>query len=677
MKKCVIGPLALALVLTPLVLSGCGTPAASGGRDQYQQAITVARGAIWADINAGLASAGAAAILDGGNVVYSEGFGPADRSVSSPVTPSTLFNIGSCSKAFVGAALMTLVDRGKVKLDAPVTRYLPEFKMEDPRYKDITVRMLLNHTSGFPGADYANNMGYAFNDKIYEDTMANLARSHLKAAPGETAPYCNDGFTLAEMIVAKVSGKKFIDYVMSDVCAPLGLVRTGPSVGERPDDGIARYYQPDNGKMVPPEVLSVAGAGGISSTVEEMVEFMDSFAKGGRRILSDASIAAMTSPSPSAWAKACVAQAGVNPEMTYGLGFDQTYVPKYKAQGIRIVAKGGDSDVYHSMMLLVPDKRIAVAVIAAGAGPKASDTCYAILDSVLEAKGLYKPAKTSVVPPSPQPLPSSYADLGGIYAGDTHAYRLSMDYESNTVDLGLMDRMDVVKTIPLTYRDGELYSETGDKFRLLDAGGRVTLLVSLDGGYMTMGQLLAPIASPVSMEPGFDGKMWVRRNVKPWEAMSTDVDMIKVSSAVPELPGYIDLRGIKKVSSPTFAGMSVDAIRDLTELTLFDQGGRSWARVSDYLYSAADTTVSTLSSGAKTVTIGKDGYNEWLKTGSDLVFTVKKPASARVVIFAPDGSPSYDSEVDQGQVFAPAGSFLMLAGNPGQSLAVTAAPAGK
>ncbi|MHB8896129.1 MAG: serine hydrolase domain-containing protein [Candidatus Geothermincolia bacterium] len=674
------GPLLLviALLLSTILLSGCGSGGSAAKADPYQAAIELARTEVWKDINSGKASSASVAILDNGNVVYSEGLGVADRATGVPVSARTLFNIGSVSKTFDAAALMVLVDEGKVKLDAPVTQYLPEFKMADPRYKDVTVRMLLNHQSGFPGSDYANNMGYAFNKPIYEETLAVLAQSHLKAAPGATAPYCNDGFTLAEMIVARLSGQTFLDFLSNKVLKPLSLTRTGDSVGMRPDDGISRFYLADSGKIVPPEVLSVRGAGGISSTAEELVLFMDSFSKSGPHVLSDSSIAEMSKPSPSVFAKAAVKETGVNPEMTYGLGFDLTGIPTLQAQGIKVIGKGGDSDDYHSMMLAVPDKRISVAVIEAGHGSRAAEITLSMLRSVLEAKGLVKKVNSpATAPPAPQAIPAGYANLAGYYAGDTSTYKLSLDLNQNIGELTVIKNGVESSPAALAYRDGNLYTAAGGQFKLISAAGRDMLIAAVDGGYMTMGQRLTSISNPQALGTNIDGQVWLRRNVKPFEAMSatTQTHLVR-STALPGMPGYIAFYGVKKIESGNFAGMPVDAIRDLTELTLLDRNGQTWARVSDSLYSKIDTA-APVGAGQKNVTIGKDGYNEWLKTEGDLILKIVKPSKCRVVVFEPGGSVSYDSEIDQGEMFVAAGSLVELAGLPGNVLSVTAtAPPG-
>src|SRR5690606_15392749 len=149
--------------------------------------------------NTGRAASATVAIMDGGEVVYAEGFGMADRERGIPATPETRFNIGSVSKVVAATAIMPPVDAGSVDLAAPATRYLPGFTMADPRYEDITVRMLLSHTSGLNGTLYTGSFGYAYNPHVHEELLEALSLAHLRHAPGAMAVYTNDGFTLAEM----------------------------------------------------------------------------------------------------------------------------------------------------------------------------------------------------------------------------------------------------------------------------------------------------------------------------------------------------------------------------------------------------------------------------------------------------------------------------------------------
>ncbi|MBN2066535.1 MAG: beta-lactamase family protein, partial [Candidatus Thermoplasmatota archaeon] len=140
LKKLFFAALLITLLSLAVFTGGCDV--ITGAQASYEEAIATARTELWKGINQGTASSGAAAIMDGGKIVYVEGFGMADRAKSVPVDNNTLFNIGSISKVYVAAAIMILVDEGNVALDTPVTHYLPDFTMADERYKDITVRML-------------------------------------------------------------------------------------------------------------------------------------------------------------------------------------------------------------------------------------------------------------------------------------------------------------------------------------------------------------------------------------------------------------------------------------------------------------------------------------------------------------------------------------------------------
>jgi hypothetical protein len=534
--------------------------------------------------------------------------------------------------------------------------------------------MLLDHTSGVPGTEYANNMGYAYNDDIYEETLGTLARSHLKAAPGGTAPYCNDGFTLAEMIVEEVSGQDYIDFVSERLCAPLSLSRTGASVGERPDEGYTRYYQSDTGKKVPAEVLSVLGAGGLSSTPTELVLFADSFCKGGRGILSDGSIAEMTKPQRSEFATACIEKDGINPEMAYGLGFDLVEFPPLQEKDIKVIGKGGDSDDYHTMLLAAPGERVAVAATVAGQGSSVETFTFDILTSVLEAKGLVEKEEEPVQPPpAPQEIPREYAEFAGYYSGG-NLQRISFDLEAGTATLDTISSDDTM-SVPLAYRDGGFFTETGKELVLLSLEGRKCLVAKAFGSPLMMvaSEMVPAVTDPLSLAIEPDGKLWLRRNVKPFESIGLAGTHVIEPATYPDLPGYVDFVGLKVVTSPETAGMISDVVRDESELDLVDMDGETWAWVSNMLFSPGND-VEALSEGGKSVTIGEDGYNEWFSAKADLVLKVRKPEGARVIVFSPDHESVYDSEIDKGDIYVLAGSLVEIAGMPGDVVEMSVSP---
>jgi CubicO group peptidase (beta-lactamase class C family) len=163
-------------------------------------------------------------IVEDNRLVYSRGFGLMKLGdPSRPVTPETLFHMASITKPFVATALMQLVERGKVDLDAPVTRYVPYFRLKDPRYKDITVRQMVTHTSGMP--DVKN---YGWNQPEYDDGaleryVRSLDDKALLWQPGHKFRYSNMAFEVLGDLVAKVSGMSFEDYVETSILKPVGM----------------------------------------------------------------------------------------------------------------------------------------------------------------------------------------------------------------------------------------------------------------------------------------------------------------------------------------------------------------------------------------------------------------------------------------------------------------------
>ncbi|MBP1754670.1 MAG: beta-lactamase class protein, partial [Firmicutes bacterium] len=167
------------------------------------------------------------ALMDQGEIVISGQSGVYSKEADAPLTGDNMYGIGSVSKVFTAVAIMQLVEAGKVKLSAPVVSYLPSFTMADKRYKDITVRMLLNHSSGLMGSTFSSTMLFDDNDTLSMDALLqNLKEQRLKADPGAFSVYCNDGFSLAQLVVEKVSGQDFSEYVMNNITKPLNMKNT-------------------------------------------------------------------------------------------------------------------------------------------------------------------------------------------------------------------------------------------------------------------------------------------------------------------------------------------------------------------------------------------------------------------------------------------------------------------
>ncbi len=663
--------ISLVLVLVLSVASAAFfAPKINNTQDNYKEAIVTARTEMWQSINSGQIGSGAIAIMDNGKIVYSEGFGMADRENSTPVTSNTLFNIGSISKTFCATAIMVLVDDGKVKLDDNVTNYLPDFTMADPRYKDITVRMLLDHTSGLPGTTWSNSIGYEYNVNYYQEVLSSLSQAHLKAAPGEAAPYTNDAFTLAEMIVARVSGESYIDFLSQRVFQPLSLDYTGLSVGEQTSHTIAQYYSSSSGLKDQPQVVSILGAGGLASTPNDLVRFADSFSSGGQHILSQASLDEMMKAQPSAFAVRAMSQIGVNPEWQYGLGLDFAGLPVYHQIGIDVFGKGGDVEDYHGSLISSSNQRLSVAVLVSGLMNKGTDIAFHVFDAVLQEKGLMQKPDVPIATPSTEPIPAQYASFEGYYSPK---YQFSFDFTANVCFMSSLGTTGTWSApYPLAYRDG--YFDAGTthiSFATVDGQNYMLMSVDCNTAYIVGGQQLKQLDNPLSLGVDINGAVWLRRNVAPYEAVTTLAPpYIVVSATTDGLPGYVGFNGIKVVDSLDHAGMPAGTVRDQTELTLLNRDGQVWVQASDAIYSPI-SDAKLLNKGTNSVTIGSEGYNEWFVATSGAVLSFQVPAKDKATVFAPDGSPFYDSATFTGEVYVPQGCFVMLAGQPGDVLGVS------
>src|SRR5215471_1626984 len=163
-------------------------------------------------------------VVKDGSLVYSRGVGTMELGApNKAVTPETLFHMASITKPFVATAVMQLVEQGKVDLEAPVTRYVPYFRLKDDRYRLITVRQMVTHTSGMPDVeDYQWNKP-EYDDGALERYVRSLQTKELRWDPGTKFAYSNMAFEVLGDLVAKVSGVSFEQYVDAHLLKPLGM----------------------------------------------------------------------------------------------------------------------------------------------------------------------------------------------------------------------------------------------------------------------------------------------------------------------------------------------------------------------------------------------------------------------------------------------------------------------
>ena len=322
-----------------------------------------------------------------------------------------IYCVGSVSKVYATAAVMKLADEGKVDIDAPVTEYVPDFTLDDERYRDITVRMLMDHTSGIMGTTQLGAFCYE-HGTLHDDMFLKiLSKQRLKADPGKYAAYCNDGFDLLALIVENVTGMDYTDYVRAELAGPTGGASTGSAVDFETLGTPAPSFTPGN-LHTDFGVTEALGAGGIYSTAADVADFGAAFFEGSTVLLSEKAKQEMA----SLWNKG-------RDDDPYkdgnGLGWDEVQMQGYEEAGVQVLLKGGDAIANHAALMVAPEEEISAAVLSNG-GSSALNAFLAdaLLQTVLEERGIKMVSEADEQYDLTADIPAEYDMYEGFYSSE-------------------------------------------------------------------------------------------------------------------------------------------------------------------------------------------------------------------------------------------------------------------
>ncbi len=692
-----------ALILFSLMLTaGCGSESSSNSESQPAYGATVEEGRLAA--NETLQQTGASSISVGffadGRIVWTEDFGFTGAGRKTAPAPDTMFGIGSVSKMFAAVATMILVDQGKVNLDEPVKTYIPEFSMLSPEYEQVTVRMLLNHSSGFPGSEYRNSQTVSPMVDYLDQLIDSLKNERLKHAPGYLQTYCNDGFSLLEKLIENISGEKYAQFVQDEILDPLEMGHSRYALSYFPDDSYARSYT--SGVADPQVFANPYASAGMNTTHTDMLRFLMMFVGKGKsgdtRILSESSVAAMgTDQTPGKFSPV------INEGVRFGLGWDTVTQPAFKVLGIRAWEKGGDISEYGADMIVLPDEGMTVFV--AGTRGVGSSMAKAVAERILLRALVEKgriAAFPQALPMTPKdiktPTQSQLDDITGYFANPSRVWHIQKNPDSSIkADIYSGDNNWSPAMLNLKLRTDGLFSSDSDPLTELctvSANLRTYLIVRRKGGngHYQDDMMLAEKISP----KGTLSTAWSSRIPLKWLVVNESLDSVSleglVKLGIEEITGLEGLlcvstgSGTYSMLDPTLAeGSDVDKLasvklfllpqagRDVNDLFIFTPQGETgnWARFGSNIYRPLES-VTAIATPEATIIIGAGGYDEWRKFDGAAGGSVSIISSSPWIIRGPDLKLAASGK-STGSAVLPAVSgnyYLQFSGKPGDFIMV-------
>lgn len=413
------------------------------------------------------------ALVDDREIIWTEGFGYADREQRTAATPETAYQIGSITKLLTAFVIMQLVQQKRVDLDRPVTDYVPEFSMRTrwPQALPITVRALLCHHAGLP----TYLLKGFFSDQSLTDLLKELRSEHLAYEPHSVFNYSNLGYNLLGLIIERITGLTYNAAMAERLLAPLGMARTGFAVDDRIGAFLARGYVHD--QPAEPTPVRDVPAGGLYSNVLDLARFMRCMLAGGnldgQSILDERESRQMLEVQ--------------YPDRT--LNFGQRFGLGWMLSGLPI--EGGGSQAWHnggtkafiSQLALLPEKKLGVVVLANAdcAANLVYETAETALRLALEMRhGVAlvekKLAPETVLPPATLTQHvGDYSLMGSLAKVSLGKKRLKLHVLQHVLDLVPVspDRFRVefnllgIKSVPISFPPVEFLQVQGRRFAVL------------------------------------------------------------------------------------------------------------------------------------------------------------------------------------------------------------------
>lgn len=433
-----------------------------------------------------------------GKALYRAGFGLASLELKTPVRPDMVFRIGSVTKQFTAAAILTLVEDGKVELTAPISRYLTD---TPPSWGEVTVEMLLNHTSGIPSYTNDPTFGQQFRTDFTPEKLLKtfVLDKPLEFKPGHDHRYNNTGYFLLGQLIHKVSGQPWERYLKARFFDPLGMKHTRLGTETELIPGLVQGYTAGPRPAAYLSMTQPGAAGALVSTVDDLATW--TFALHAGKVVKPESLVRMTTPTRTA--------DGKTHPYGYGLAFRSS-------QGRRLVGHGGGINGFVSYLEADPEKHTVAVILNNTDAPATSD-------EYLSRRLLALGAGTPMVEPRPVPVPTTQLQrLVGRYRGQSGFREIRLVDGQLVTSVGAGAAVPLIPTSPTTFavKDTDLrlrFVLEGDQVkglhRHMEEGPEQPLqpLMAADEGSKTAPlqvEAFDACAGTFELVPGFQLRFW-------------------------------------------------------------------------------------------------------------------------------------------------------------------------
>ena len=455
------------LAVALISVSGCGGAGTSGavagggaaaaGDPARRALVAKIDSIVSAPITGGKVAGASIAVIKGRDTIAVKGYGKANLELDVPTPPRTTYEIGSVTKQFTGAAMMQLVEQGKVSLDDELTKYLPDFKFGG---RHITVRRLLDHTSGIKGYTEMPEFRSLTTVARPIDTLLKLIRSRpFDFEPGEEQIYNNSAFFLAGLIIEKVSGTTYADYVQKNLFDKAGMKDAHYCSEIKVHKGKATGYDSDSVGPVIKGPLSHVwpyAAGSLCSSALDLVAWNEALHRDGK-ILGAAAYKEFITPETL----------NDGTPVGYSKG-----IAVYNRLGHRALHHGGGINGFLSENIYFPDDSLSVVVLFNTAGPGSPDeAAEAIAEAVL-----------GKAPDNSKPVEGDLARFAGTFTGRGRGRPTELTFAVDNNKLTVKSQAPQDSARALTYIGNNTFARQYARYIFADQGGKVSG-VRIDGGY--------------------------------------------------------------------------------------------------------------------------------------------------------------------------------------------------